>query len=227
MRTASRTAWPIIAAIFSLAACSSSKSSAATTTANSTAATTAATTAAVSSTTTVASSTTAASTKTTVAPVTTVAMTSTSTSTTLAPDVEVKAQYLKFTESYRACLRAPKACDPATLTASTGPARGALTKTVTDLIGADLFVGNDDPGYTTVEAVTVNESTAQVTSCWWDTSVLYGPPAEAGGPPIVMNNKQVTARFESTMAFEAGRWLMSEDKRVARVEGVNQCPPKV
>jgi hypothetical protein len=118
-------------------------------------------------------------------------------------------------------------CDPATLTASSGPARGALTKTVTDLIGADLFVGNDDPGYTTVEAVTVNGSTAQVTSCWWDTGVLYGPPAEAGGPPIVMNNKQVTARFETTLAFEEGRWLTSEAKRVARVEGVNQCPPKV
>jgi cytoskeletal protein RodZ len=221
MRTASRTAWPIIAAIFTLAACSSNKSSAGTTTTNATTTPTVA----VSSTTAVAASTTATPTKTTVAPVTTIAVTSTT--TTLAPDVEVKAQYLKFTESYRACLRAPKACDPATLTASIGPARGALTKTVTDLVGADLFVGNDDPGYTAVEAVTVSESTALVTSCWWDTSVLYGPPAEAGGPPIVMNNKQVTARFESTMAFEAGRWLISEDKRVARVEGVNQCPPKV
>ena len=220
MRTASRTAWPIIAAIVTLAACSSSKSSAATTTA-----TTAATSVAVSSTTAVAANTTAIPTKTTVAPVTTIA--ATSTSTTLAPDVEVKAQYLKFSESYRDCLRAPKACDPATLTASTGPARGALTKTVTDLVGAELFVGNDDPGYVTVEAVKVNESTATVTSCWWDTSVLYGPPAEAGGPPIVMNNKQVTARFESTMAFEGGRWLTSEEKRVGRVEGVNQCPPKV
>jgi hypothetical protein len=220
MRTASRTAWPIVAAIFTLAACNGSKSSAGTTTATSTTPTTSA----ISSTTTVAASTTATPTKTTVAPVTTVAVTSTS--TTLAPDIEVKTQYLKFTESYWACLRAPKACDPATLTASTGPARGALTKTVTDLVGADLFVGNDDPGYVTVEAVTVNQSTALVTSCWWDTGVLYGPPAEAGGPPIVMNNKQVTARFETTLAFEGGRWLTSEEKRVARVEGVNQCPPK-
>jgi cytoskeletal protein RodZ len=221
MRTASRTAWPIVAAIFTLAACNGSKSSAATTTANATTTPTVA----VSSTTAVAASTTATPTQTTVAPVTTVAVPSTS--TTLAPDVEVKAQYLKLSESYWACLRAPKVCDPATLTASTGPARGALTKTVTDLIGADLFVGNDDPGYTTVEAVTVNGSTAQVTSCWWDTGVLYGPPTEAGGPPIVMNNKQVTARFETTLAFEEGHWLTSEAKRVARVEGVNQCPPKV
>jgi hypothetical protein len=220
MRTASRTALPIFAAIVTLAACGSSKSSAATTSTTSSAATSVA----VSSTTAVAANTTAIPT-TTVAPVTTVAVTSTS--TTLAPDVEVKAQYLKFTESYWACLRAPKACDPATLTASTGPARVALTKTVTDLITADLFVGNDDPGYVTVEAVTVNEATALVMSCWWDTGVLYGPPAEAGGPPIVMNNKQVTARFETTMAFDAGRWLTSEEKRVARVEGVNQCPPKV
>jgi hypothetical protein len=221
MRTASRTAWPIIAVIFTLAACNGSKSSAATTTANATTPTTAA----ASATTTVAASTTATPTKTTVAPVTTVAVPSTS--TTLAPDVEVKAQYLKLAESYWACLRAPKVCDPATLTASTGPARGALTKTVTDLVGADLFFGNDDPGYTTVEAVKVTESTALVMSCWWDTAVLYGPPAEVGGPPIVMNNKQVTARLETTLALEEGRWLTSEEKRVARVEGVNQCPPRV
>ena len=220
MRTVSRTAWPIIAAIVTLAACNGSKTSAATTTANSTAPTTSG----VSSTTAVSASTTATPTKTTLAPVTTVVVTSTS--TTLAPDVEAKAQYLKLSAGYWVCLRAPKACDPLALTASIGPARVALTKTVTDLVGADLFVGNDDPGYTTVEAVTVNESTALVTSCWWDTSVLYGPPAQAGGPPIVMNNKQVTARFETTLALEGGRWLTSEEKRLARVEGVNQCPPK-
>jgi hypothetical protein len=220
MRTASRTAWPIVAAIFTLAACNGSKSSAGTTIANSTTPTTSA----ISSTTVLAASTTATS-KTTVAPVTTVAVTSTS--TTLAPDEQVKAQYLKLAESYWACLRAPKVCDPATLTASNGPARSALTKTVKDLVDADLFFGNDDPGYTTVEAVKVTDSTALVMSCWWDTAVLYGPPAEAGGAPIVMNNKQVTARLETTLAFEGGRWLTSEEKRVARVEGVNQCPPKV
>jgi hypothetical protein len=221
MRTASRTAWPIIAAIFTLAACNGSKSSATPTSTIPTAATTVA----VSSTTVVAASTTATPTTAPTTTVTTVAVSSTS--TTLAPDDEVKGQYLKATEGYWACLRAPKVCDPVALTASTGPARVALTKTVTDLIAADLFVGNDDPGYVTVEAVKVTESTALVMSCWWDTAVLYGPPAEAGGPPIVVNNKQVTARFETTMAFEGGRWLTSEEKRVARVEGVNQCPPKV
>jgi hypothetical protein len=147
MRTASRTAWPIVAAVFTLAACNGSKSSAGTTTANSTAATAVA----ITSTTAVAASTTAGPVTTTVAPVTTIA--ATSTSTTLAPDVAVRGQYLKLTEGYWACLRAPKVCDPATLTASTGPARAALTKTVTDLVGGDLFVGNDDPGYTAVEAV--------------------------------------------------------------------------
>ena len=155
-----------------------------------------------------------------------------STSTTVPPTTApvedaVTTAYLELYDAYWACLRAPELCDPTQLTASVGPARAALTKTVTDLVTGGLFVGDDDPGYVVVESVAVvDPATAVVSSCWWDTGVLYGPPATAGGDPIVINNLQVTSRFETTMALEGGRWLTSEEKRTERVEGENQCPPE-
>ena len=40
-------------------------------------------------------------------------------------------------------------------------------------------VGPDDPGYVVVESVKLSgPTTAVVSSCWWDTGVLYGPPAD-------------------------------------------------
>ena len=159
------------------------------------------------------------------APVATIAVTSTS--TTLAPDVEVKAQYLQFADAYWACLRAPDKCDPAAMTASTGSARAALTKTLQDLVSGGLFAGTDDPGYVVVELVKLTgPTTAIVSACWWDTGVLYGPPAEAGGPPLVVNNLRATSRYEATMQLEGGRWLESEEKRIERIGGENRCPAK-
>jgi hypothetical protein len=147
--------------------------------------------------------------------------------TTVPVEDTVTVAYLELYDAYWACLRAPELCDPTQLTASIGPARAALTKTVTDLVTGGLFVGDDDQGYVVVESVAiVDPATAVVSSCWWDTGVLYGPPATAGGDPVVINNLQVTSRFETTMALEGGRWLTSEEKRTERVEGENQCPPK-
>jgi hypothetical protein len=123
-------------------------------------------------------------------------------------------------------LRAPSKCDPSALTASVGPARAALAKTVSDLVSGGLFVGSEDAGYVVVESVAVTGPTsADVTSCWWDTGVLYGPPASPGGQPVVVNNLQVTARFNTKMVLEGNRWLTSEETRTERTEGENRCPP--
>ena len=139
----------------------------------------------------------------------------------------MKADFLALYDAYWSCLRSPKVCAPATLTASVGPARAALTKTVNDLVTGGLFAGAEDPGYVVVQSVTIaGPTTATVTYCAWDTGVLYGPPATAGGDPVVMNNLQVTSRFETTMTLEGGKWLTSEEKRIERVEGENRCPPE-
>ena len=149
------------------------------------------------------------------------------TTTTIATEAQVKADYLTLYDAYWTCLRTPQSCDPAALTASVGPARAALTKTVDDLVNGGLFAGADDPGYVVVESVELSgPTTAVVSSCWWDTGVLYGPPAKAGGDPVVVNNLQVTSRFDTTMELEGGRWLTSEEKRTERVEGQNKCPPE-
>ena len=149
------------------------------------------------------------------------------TSTTVAVEGQVKADYLLLYDAYWTCLRTPKSCDPVALTASVGPARAALTKTVGDLVTGGLFAGAEDSGYVVVEAVKLSgPTTAVVSSCWWDTGVLYGPPAKAGGAPVVINNLQVTSRFDTTMELQGGRWLTFEEKRTERVEGQDKCPPE-
>lgn len=148
--------------------------------------------------------------------------------TTVALEVQVHDSYSAAYASYWACLRAPDACDPTALTSSRGPARASLTDAVNQLRSSDLRVGPDDFGYMVIEAVSVDASgqIAQVQACWWDTGVVYGPPATEGGDAVVVNNLQVTSRFDTTMVLDAGEWRISEEKRTARVEGVNQCPPE-
>jgi hypothetical protein len=152
----------------------------------------------------------------------------TSTSTTLSPNDAVAAAYRAFYEAYLACLRDPDACDPAPLTASQGQGRQKLTEAVQELRNSDLHVGPEDAGYMVIESVTVDPvaQKATVTACWWDTGVLYGPPARPGDPEIVVNNLQVTNRFETTLFLEGGQWRVGEENRISRVEGVNQCPPE-
>ena len=219
MRRAWKAAASAASMIAALGACSNSGGSSTSTTASSSVSTapTVAPTTSTSTTSTSSPATTAASTTTTLAP-----------STTAPPaDAQVKADFLAVYDAYWACLRSPKDCDPTKLTASVGPARAALTKTVNDLVTGGLFAGTEDPGYVVVQTITVaGPTTVTVTYCAWDTGVLYGPPAKPGGAPVVVNNLQVTSRFETTMVLEGGRWLTSEEKRTERVEGENRCPPE-
>jgi hypothetical protein len=161
-------------------------------------------------------------------------ITPTTTTTTMATSTTaavrealVEEDYRQLYAQYWVCLRSPAACDPSALTASVGPARAALMKTLGDMVAGELFAGDEDPGYLVVESVDLtNSTTALVTSCWWDTGVLYGPPAQPGGPPLILNDLKATSRFETTMILEGSQWLTSEERRVSRVEGENQCPPE-
>jgi hypothetical protein len=140
----------------------------------------------------------------------------------------VTAAYLGGQDAYVACVRVPTACDPAALTAAQGPARAALEKTVADLKAGGLHLGPDDPGYAVVEKVQVDPSgnRAVLNVCIWDTGVLYGPPAQPGGPDVVVNNLQVSKREQVTMHLEGGQWRTGEEVGLERNEGVNKCPPK-
>jgi hypothetical protein len=164
---------------------------------------------------------------TTSAPSTTAVVATTVAPATTVVAVAVAEDFLALYDAYWACLRTPNVCDPAAITASVGPARAALTKTVADLVSGGFFVGPEDPGHVVVESVDVAAPTsATVTYCAWDTGVLYGPPAIEGGDPVVVNDLQVTSRFQTVMVFEGGSWLTSEEVRIERVEGENRCPPE-
>ncbi len=103
---------------------------------------------------------------------------------------------------------------PATLVASIG------------FQGPPNRAGRVEVGYSVVESVAVNDpATATVVACWWDTAVLYGPAVSPGTPPLVLNDWQVTSRYESAMQLVEGRWRISRETRIERIEGVNQCPP--
>jgi hypothetical protein len=183
---------------------------------------------------TTAAPTTAGSSSTTAPPTTTTtsapptSATTLATTTTQSVESQVTGAYLARQDAYVACVRAPASCDPAALTASQGPARADLTKTVADLKAGGLHLGPDDPGYVVVEAVQVDPGgqRAVLTVCGWDTGVLYGPPAQSGGPEVVVNNLQVSKRLQVTMYLEGGAWKLGEEKGLERNEGVNRCPPK-
>jgi hypothetical protein len=201
-----------LAVLFAVGGCSSDNSGSPTTTASSTAAS---------------SSTTAPPTATTTSAPPTSATTP---ATTTAQPVEsqVTAAYLARQDAYVACVRAPASCDPTALTAAQGPARADLTKTVADLKAGGLHLGPDDPGYVVVEGVQVDPGgqRAVLMVCGWDTGVLYGPPAQPGGPDVVVNNLQVSKRLQVTMYLEDRAWKLGEEKGLERNEGVNKCPPK-
>ena len=223
MRRAWKAAASAATMMAALGACSSSGDSSASTTVSSASSTSTS----VETSTTLVTTTTSTSTTSTSTTASSTSSTVLATSTTIATEGQVKADYLTLYDAYWTCLRTPQSCDPAALTASVGPARAALTKTVGDLVNGGLFAGPDDPGYVVVESVKLSgPTTAVVSSCWWDTGVLFGPPANAGGDPVVVNNLQVTSRFDTTMELQGGRWLTSEETRTERVEGQNKCPPE-
>ncbi len=111
---------------------------------------------------TTAAPTTARSSSTTALPTTTAmstpptSVTTLATTTTQSVESQVTAAYLARQDAYVACVRAPASCDSAALTASQGPARAILTKTVSDLVGGHLHMGPEDPGYVVVEDIHVD-----------------------------------------------------------------------
>lgn len=139
----------------------------------------------------------------------------------------VRRSYEAFMAGYWTCLRSPTTCDPAVLTALDSAAFRTLSDTLHDMRVGGFRIGADNVGYTVIESVTVDVSAGRATvmTCNWDTAVLYGPPARAGGPEVVMNNKRLTTRFRSVMYLDAGAWKLGEEHGVESTEEVNTCPP--
>lgn len=137
--------------------------------------------------------------------------------------------YLASWPRYWACVRDPTSCAPDDLTAQQGTARQTLTTTVDELRAQGWYVGNEDPGYaviaTTVVDVVAHQAT--VSSCVWDTEVLYGPPTVPGGPATVVNDLPISRMYEHDLYLEDGTWKIGAQRELSHgPPGSNLCPPR-
>ena len=220
-----RRAAAVVLAIGLLAACGGARKAATSTTVSAPSATAASTTVPTRSTTSPPASTTAASTS--ASPVTTPA---TTTSSTVPIEEQVRVAASRFYDYYWQCLRKPAECDPTVVDAPDSDAFHALTKTAADLVKGGFFVGAEDPGYMVIESVEQKADHVLVTSCWWLTAVLYGPPASPGGDPLVQNDTHGTSREADQFVQAAdGTWKIRRGDTLTPATadvGVNTCPPK-
>ena len=139
---------------------------------------------------------------------------------------QVRAAAEAFVPYYVACLRKPAACDVAKFTAEGSDARAAFVKTVGDLARGGFFVGDEDPGYVVIDSIEVQVDHVLVTTCEWSTMVLYGPPASAGGDPLVQNDTHGSTHGTRQWVPEAGTWKIRRSDTISTAVGVNECGPK-
>ena len=133
----------------------------------------------------------------------------------------------RFYDYYWQCLRKPAECDPTVVDAPDSDAFRSLTKTAADLVKGGFFVGAEDPGYMVIESVEQKADHVLVTSCWWLTAVLYGPPASPGGDPLVQNDTHGTMRAADQYAASPdGSWKIRRGDTLSNKAGGNECPPK-
>ena len=160
-------------------------------------------------------------------PVTTSA---TTTSSTLAIEEQVRVAAARFYDYYWQCLRQPAACDPSVVSPPDSDAFRSLTKTAGDLVKGGFFVGAEDPGYMVIESIDQAPDHVLVTSCWWLTAVLYGPPASPGGEPLVQNDTHGSSRQADQYVQRAdGSWALRHSDTLTPANadvGVNTCPAK-
>lgn len=165
-------------------------------------------------------------------PVTTTATNATTSRPTVPPSTtipvvdQVRVAAQAFVPYYVACLRKPTACDVETFTAEGSDARAAFVKTIGDLARGGFFVGDEDPGYVVIEAIDVNADHVLVTTCEWSTMVLYGPPASAGGDPLVQNNTNGSTHGTRQWVPEAVTWKIRRTDTISTAVGVNECGPR-
>ena len=220
-----RRAAAVVLAIGLLAACGGARKAATSTTVSAPSATAASTTASTRSTTSPPASTTAASTS--VSPVTTPA---TTTSTTAPVEEQVRVAASRFYDYYWQCLRKPAECDASVVSPADSDAFRSLTKTAADLVKGGFFVGAEDPGYMAIESIEQSPDHVLVTSCWWLTAVLYGPPAAPGGEPLVQNDTHGSSRQADQYVPRAdGSWALRHSDTLTPANadvGVNTCPAK-
>ena len=127
---------------------------------------------------------------------------------------------------YWQCLAKPAECDPGVIDVPGSDAFLAFTKTTHDLVAGGFFFGDPAPGYMAIESVETKADHTLVTSCWWITAVFYGPPATAGGPPVVQSDRAGwTRQADQYVQMPDGSWKKRRGDTLTTKTGANECPP--
>jgi hypothetical protein len=162
-----------------------------------------------------------------------VAVPSSTTSTTAAKKLEAvvaEAAVQNWMVDREGCYLAIDSCDPTSFTPDGSNFREQVTKLVADYRAANfkLRANTDDPSYIVVKSVVLgaDRTTADVTTCYWSTAIVYEPNEKAVGREIISNDKKSSRDMELTMGLFGKRWLIKDYRNVTKYEGFNTCPAK-
>jgi hypothetical protein len=143
------------------------------------------------------------------------------------PTVEaaVKKAVQDFFAAYMACGQAPATCHPADFHSSRGTAVGQGTVYFQGLAARGEYFSPDLRGsYIVTESVGLDDPTSAITfSCWYDASIVLGPPG-ADGQPTVLNDKVISVREKQALYFDGTNWKVGEAVTVQDLGDGNQCP---
>jgi hypothetical protein len=143
-----------------------------------------------------------------------------------AVEAAVKKGVQDFFAAYMACGQAPSACHPADFHSSRGTAVGQGTVYFQGLAARGEYFSSDLRGsYIVTQSVGLDDPTSAVTfSCWYDASIVLGPPG-ADGQPTVLNDKIISVREKQALYFDGTDWKVGEAATVQDLGDGNKCPP--
>jgi hypothetical protein len=138
----------------------------------------------------------------------------------------VKQGVQDFFAAYMACGQAPAQCHPADFHSSRGTAIGQGTVYFQGLAARGEYFGPDLRGsYVVTQSVALENPTSAIAfSCWYDASILLGPP-DATGQPTVLNDKIISVRQKQSLFFDGTSWKVGEGATVQDLGDGNKCPP--
>jgi hypothetical protein len=140
---------------------------------------------------------------------------------------EVTAAMQGAHDYYWECLRVPIDCDVGRFDIPGGDSHAVLTRTRDDLIAAELYVDAEDVGYMVIESVEPMEDHVLVTSCWYVTAVLYGPPGLDGALTVQNDTPSWGRQTDQFVRDPAdGQWRIRRSDSLEEGEEENGCPPE-
>jgi hypothetical protein len=143
-----------------------------------------------------------------------------------AAEQAVKKGVQDFFAAYMACGQAPAQCHAADFHSVRGTAVGQGTVYFQGMAARGEYFAKDLRGsYIVTQSVAFDDPTAVVAfSCWYDASILLGPP-DATGQPAVLNDKIISVREKQSLYFDGTDWKVGEAATVQDLGDGNKCPP--